>query len=625
MKPILLTASLFISCIQLHAQEIPHTTGTKTTGAHIVTKNTPQFIPAEAAAASGGADIAETIGELSVSGSGAAAFQIPIALPPGIAGVLPELSLTYNSQGGSGLAGWGWNVTGVSAITRVAATQFYDGRVGNVGFTSGATGDRFALDGQRLLLKSGAYGADGSVYETELFSNLRVTAIGVSPLGANYGPAYFRVDYPDGSQAIYGNGSNSRTQTTWAVTYRDNPRAIRINYEYTISDNTLRINKIRYGSAGAATPINEVQFLYNTRSRTEQSYIGGVVFLNKHLLKEIRVLGSGGAGYRSYIFTHNTSSHGYDRLVAVQEKSGDGTLTHAPVNFSYTNTASTIGHTPSEYTLLENVAQNNAGIVSLDYNGDGTMEFIVYPTTGTYAYKKFWFLKDFQQQGGSAFPITEYGPLTNSFVGMFATDLLYQNEKKQPGQGITLIQNSGATDVVFNVFGEAPVSSGIPIASQYQKTWTAPKYSTMPDCGSISYNREPLRYVSGDFNGDGLTDVLAISLPYSYSQCAPTNNPGCPIEITVERSPIQEDSTLASVTGDSVKNKDGSETNLLVPPPPGDCCSCSAGSSTSANMYFINLDRRITSGFANFAGSFAGGLTTSDKLLTADVDVDGKT
>ena len=642
-KAILFTTFYFLSFFVLAQPELPYKVGKKTTGQETLVKEQSVAAPAVAGAmqmqslgSGSGAEVAETLGQLNVSPTGGATYTIPIALPPGISGVRPTLSLTYNSQGGNGLAGWGWNVSGVSAITRVAATLFHDGRVGKVNFTTGNDGDRFALDGQRLLLKSGTYGAASSVYETESYSNLKITAYGTSPFGASYGPAYFRVDFPDGSHAIFGNSANSHSRTDWAITYWEDGRGLRISYDYLQADNNLSISKITYGAAGAGTPVNEVQFIYGVRNRTEQAFIGGVSFMRKKLLSEVRVLGSGGAGYRSYIINHNVSSLGYNRLISVQEKSGDGTLLHAPVNFSYDNTTSAISHTPSAYTSMQNVEQRNAEMVPLDYNGDGKMEFIVYPTTGTDARKKFWFLKDFQQQGTYSYPV-EYGPLSTPFIAMFPTDLLYWNEKKQPGQGITLVQHNGQSEVQFNVYGEAPASSGVPIGPQYQKLWYAPTYSNQSLCNTVSTQRVPLTYVSGDFNGDGLTDVLAVTMPYSYTSCRPLANPGCPpvpIELVSDsgRAALTMDSnqTITSAQKSTIENNEVSANDStanvqLLLPPPENCCECTTQSFYGSYVYFINLDRRLTTDFAGVAGYIPATYSPGDKLLTADADGDGKT
>ena len=94
-----------------------------------------------------------------VSPTGAFTYTVPIAVPPGIQDVQPNIALTYNSQSGNGLAGWGWNISGLSSISRAASTPHHDGVVDGVNFDAL---DRFALDGQRLILTSGTYGKTGA-------------------------------------------------------------------------------------------------------------------------------------------------------------------------------------------------------------------------------------------------------------------------------------------------------------------------------------------------------------------------------------------------------------------------------------------------------------------------------
>ena len=51
-----------------------------------------------------------------VTPSGGRTYSIPIPTAPGY-NLVPEISLVYNSQGGRGIAGEGWDIAGLSCIT----------------------------------------------------------------------------------------------------------------------------------------------------------------------------------------------------------------------------------------------------------------------------------------------------------------------------------------------------------------------------------------------------------------------------------------------------------------------------------------------------------------------------
>src|SRR3954465_7298047 len=73
-------------------------------------------------------------GSFSVSELGAATYSIPIQVPPGVAGIEPRLTIAYNSQGGNGLLGVGWSLSGLSTVTRCPMTYAQDGVKGGVNF-----------------------------------------------------------------------------------------------------------------------------------------------------------------------------------------------------------------------------------------------------------------------------------------------------------------------------------------------------------------------------------------------------------------------------------------------------------------------------------------------------------
>lgn len=238
------------------------------------------------------AAVGSTPGSFEVSESGAATYTIPITVPPGTAGMAPNLSLTYNSQGGNGILGIGWSLTGLSSISRCPASIAQDGFKSGINYNSK---DRFCLDGQRLVVVNGDYGADGTEYGTETESYSRIISYGT----AGSGPAWFKVWTKAGQIMEYGNTDDSRIEAQgrtdvrqWGVNKISDTKGNYWTAAYT-EDNAngeAYVSRIDYTgneSAGVA-PYASVQFYYETRTDDAPRFIAGSKLQITKRLKSIK-------------------------------------------------------------------------------------------------------------------------------------------------------------------------------------------------------------------------------------------------------------------------------------------------------------------------------------------------
>ncbi|KZN66357.1 hypothetical protein N481_24485, partial [Pseudoalteromonas luteoviolacea S4047-1] len=149
--------------------------------------------------------LATTSGSFRVNEQGAATYSIPLPLPKGIAGVTPEVALTYNSQSGPSSVAFGWQLSAGSSITRCRQTKLHDGKFEAI--KPGIAGhDRYCLDGSRLILTNDVIeGEIGAQYRSELDSQIRVVVEAPELSGTKQ----FAVYGKDGSKRIYGGSPES--------------------------------------------------------------------------------------------------------------------------------------------------------------------------------------------------------------------------------------------------------------------------------------------------------------------------------------------------------------------------------------------------------------------------------
>ena len=227
-----------------------------------------------------------------ITALGGASYTIPIQIPDGINGMQPNVSINYNSQSGNGMLGWGWNLIGTSAITRVGQTLYHDGQIKGVNFVD----DRFALDGQRLLIVNNKeYGDDGAEYRTEIDGMSKIVSYSGDTVR---GPACFTVWLPNGNIAYYGYKKHTRIELQqhndvcmWMLDSIVDRNGNYVAYRYEKGTSSCRLKRILYtGNANAnLDPCFCIDFSYEDRTDVELSFIGNSLLRQAKLLTEIQV------------------------------------------------------------------------------------------------------------------------------------------------------------------------------------------------------------------------------------------------------------------------------------------------------------------------------------------------
>jgi hypothetical protein len=327
-----------------------------------------------------------TAGGFAVSSSGAATYSIPIKVPAGVAGFVPTLALSYNSQGDNGLLGVGWTLSGLSAITRCTATVAQDG----VNLPDGTNFDRFCLDGRRLT--SSKYFDDDTVYQKDIDADRsQLTVAGRA----------FELTNALGQVADYGFTDDAFLARSPGVVYNPHPLSFEVlaidilrsaqgqvmNFQYNQDavNGELTPKRIDYPGTVASTSValqNSVQFVYDSRPDVEIHYRGGMKFTSSVRLKEVRTYHADALASVYKLSYDQEPTAGRSRLTSVVECAGDGAclpptlITYAPAN------AVAFG-SPIQSAVID--WGQETGRAWVDVNGDGMADFCrVVGTSGAY-------------------------------------------------------------------------------------------------------------------------------------------------------------------------------------------------------------------------------------------------
>jgi RHS repeat-associated protein len=435
----------------------------------------------------------DTQGKLEISNSGQASYTLPIAMPASTLNVGPSINLVYVSGQNGGIAGQGWNLNSISFISRMSTRQDIDGFRDGVDFDAD---DKLSIDGQRLLLKAGTgnYWQDGSVYETEVQSNLKVELKGAGST------MYFLVTSPDGTQTWYGNifGIDATDATAYYIVRSVDIHGNAINYTYSKPMNqSLCIKDITFGSnVNSSTALNKISFTYTALSRTENYFIKGVRNYKTELLNKIEVF-TGGLLFKRYQLAHSTDDQAYNRVTQIQEFNSAGEGAN-PVLFEYVTTSNSVGEITSQYT--DNFNVTSAPELSGDFDGDGRLDFI----TGQQLKTKLF------QGGNSTFNF----PIAVNARNFVATTLT-NNKVNQKQSVVDPIQKVDGIDFkIYNLEENGTVSNYIKNISMNNALGCIDECETSVNpgaaCNIAAVPNLSNTFIVGDFNGDTISEVLIL-------------------------------------------------------------------------------------------------------------------
>ena len=509
--------------------------------------------------------VGSTVGEFSISQSGSATYQVPLFAVPGTAGVTPKLAISYSSQGQYGPLGKGFSISGQSAITRCRATIESGDFLGNESIDSdGVTiqfdrNDRFCLDGQRLMLVSGSYGTPNSTYRTEIDQFLLVTSRGGSvddpqTVEDEYtGPEYFEVRRKDGSISYYGQTSDSKIERNgcsgfdiycaqrafaYAVTRTVDSTGNYIDYRYQeLADGEFNLLTVSYtgklnlpGQSGPAlSPYARLRMVYSTAPIAERTlgFLGGSRMAQTQRLDAVVMEDEPGFSrmLRYYRLLYQTSVSGSNlrQLQSLQEcRDGSLAVCYPPTKFTWSEA---INHFVTAENQSFPLPSGTGGEPQTkdsriaDIDGDSRPDLAFWRTDAACPngqYRLFVIFADRSPVSGSF-----QASLVAPSQGTICTRLSDTNGELSSGWALIDFNADGREDLALaddetqtNPRWRIFPSLGRPNSGQLVFDTSVDLVNLAITSASESFNQAQF----GDFNGDGLPDLLTGDLVLHFAE-----------------------------------------------------------------------------------------------------------
>ncbi|NSW46421.1 MAG: hypothetical protein HPY79_11465 [Bacteroidales bacterium] len=452
----------------------------------------------------------------SVSPSGAAVYEVPLDIPPGTKNLQPSVSIAYNSQAGIGIAGYGWNITGISAVTRTNKNLYYDNVVEGFDFTAN---DALMLDGKRLI-KTGNNTyviADGSNYEQ----------IQYYPQGN-----YFIVKNKEGLTYEYGKTDDSKLNIepnktlAWNLNRVYDLHGNYINYKYYNFNNQEQyIAEIEYTGNENKTPYNRILFYYDDRTNYDNQlyYIKGNTLKLSKILSKIKVISSGNL-FKEYLFSYFYDNHAI-KLSEIKIKNADGQYLN-PLRFDYG--INNFLFTSNSYSL-DNIYHITGNLINYgDFNGDGftdLIRFLFVKVNNFHVLSKL-IIYSGKDQSTFEYAFNTPNQYNNSIGFMYVFDKYYSWLKLGDFDGdgktdILITKERYFTDnqnhldkyvIGFHIYGFNENNNFVKKKEITLNNGETASYSSQYINAIQNLFAKPIKeynyYTVGDFDGDGASDIL---------------------------------------------------------------------------------------------------------------------
>lgn len=463
-------------------------------------------------------------GTPNVSETGAFTYSVPIQIPLGTNGMVPQLGIGYSSQSGNGLLGMGWDLQGLSVISRTNKDFYHDDEVRAIQFNNS---DVFALDGRRLLGVSGTYGANGAEYGTESEDFSRIYSHG----NQGGGPAWFEVKTKEGYVIEYGKTIDARlihgtTVLFWMINKITDSHGNYVSYIYENVNEEFRIKEIHYtgNSSAGISPYNVIQIKYKERADQYHNFINYKKIESKSVIDNILILTSG-QQVKKYEFKYGCKLYSFLNEI-IEYGSGSDRVNSTIFKYSIED--------EGEIETIEGLGSNQLYLTG-DFNGDGKTDIIKVSSSSSTPLQNgndrvvisnnlsYQILSntnniglDFQQIGSTS--ITS----SNSIIFGYSGGHSYYG---QPGYGMNLFDfdGDGKTDIFYYEVNSSTNSNNVTKHSisgvKFHRAEVNNEIVSFSLSASTIQSLVPHHYIRninrfsfiGDYNGDGISDILYVT------------------------------------------------------------------------------------------------------------------